>query len=431
MSITLRAYIFFGIICFLGIIDQWIGGGQYSLWRILAVAFVAALVVERIIARKSDLALTRELPLRVYLGRKFNYHIKVANYSQRKIQLEGVESNPATVLGSDDVMQLVLPSQSESSKVLSVIPTMLGPLQGDRFYSRIRGLLGLANWSRVLSDKITTQVVPDHLRLSEIRTGSLNLGDLHRRRFGSGFELLGLRDYQPGDSLRSIDWKATARSGRHTVRIFTEEQRLELTLLVDVGRRSALQAGSLTRLGHYINVAARLAEKTIREGNSVNIICFADQLLASSYYAKGNAGLLRIRGLLEKLESQTTDSNLLPAIFEARRKTRQRNLMVVLTDLDETSVDSQLIKGISLLVPKHLPLIASILDEDTVALETQYAHSWMDPYKTIAAHESLLESRRAALHLQRKGAHVIYAQPDKLDKEVMSYYARLLERNRL
>ncbi|MGW8246510.1 MAG: DUF58 domain-containing protein [Acidiferrobacterales bacterium] len=431
MSITLRAYFFFAVICLVGIAGQWTVGTESYFWRILAVAFFVALVLERVLAKKWVMTLERELPQRAYLGRPLTYRLRIGNPSHRPIQIEAVEWYPDTAAASPKIMKKKISPGSVETESLTVTPTKLGNLTWDHLYCRVAGLLGLAHWNRRLSSKSTVTVVPDHLHLAETRVASQDSGDLNRRRYGSGLELIGLRDYQPGDSLRSIDWKATARSGRHTVRVFTEEQRLELTLLVDAGRRSALQAGTLTRLGHYVNVAARLAEKTILEGNTVNLVCFSDKLLGTVYQAKGRAGLLRVRAALEKLRSQETDSNMLPAVFEARSRARQRNLMVLLTDLDEASTDSQLLKATGLLVPKHLPLVASILDDDTVKLESRFAHSWLDPYTTMAAHESLLDSRRAALYLQRKGAHVVYARPANLDKEVMSYYRRLLERNKL
>lgn len=431
MSITLRAYFFFGIIVLVGIVGQWSTGSRAYFWQILFFSFVVALLVERLLAKKAPMELHRDLPLRVYLGRRFSYGLRIGNHSHRPTSVQAVEHFPQAVRADNNIIEATIPGRSEYPVELEVVPTMLGQLEWDTLYTRITGLFGLARWNRKLHRAASVRVVPDHLRLSETRAASQSLGDLNKRRLGSGFELIGLRDYHPGDSLRSIDWKATARSGRHTVRVFTEEQRLELTLLVDMGRRSALQAGALTRLGHYVNIAARLAEKTILEGNSVNLVCFSDKVVVTHFGAKGQAGILRVRGLLEQLQSQQTDSNLLPAVFEARRRTHQRNLVVLLTDLDETSVDSQLIKAAGLLVPKHVPLVASILDKETVKLEKRYAHHWLDPYLTMAAHESLLESRRAALHLQQQGAHVVYARPEHLDKEVMSYYARLLERNRL
>jgi len=431
MSITLRAYFFFAVLCLVGIAGQWTGGSGSYFWRILAVAFVVALVLEWVLVRRWPMTLDRDLPQRAYLGKPLSYRLLIGNRTHRSIRLEAVEWYPDSIDARQDRLQQTVQPQETGIETLSGTPTRLGEISWDRLYCRVAGLLGLANWNRRLSHKYSVKVVPDHLHLAETKVGSQNSGDLNRRRYGSGLELIGLRDYQPGDALRSIDWKATARSGRHTVRVFTEEQRLELTLLVDAGRRSALQAGALTRLGHYANVAARLAEKTILEGNTVNLICFADQVLATVYHAKGRAGLLRVRTALENLRSQVTDSNMLPAVFEARSRTRQRNLMVLLTDLDEASMDSQLIKSIGLLVPKHLPLVASILDDEIAVLESRFAHSWLDPYTTMAAHESLLDSRRAAMYLQRKGAHVVYARPAKLDKEVMTYYSRLLERNRL
>ena len=334
MSITLRAYVFFAVLCLVGIAGQWTGGSGPHFWRILAVAFVVALVLEWALARRWSIVLDRDLPQRAYLGRPLSYRLLIGNRSHRSIQLEAVEWYPDTIEARQDTLQQNIQPQGTGIETLNVTPTRLGEITWDRLYCRIAGLLGMANWNRRLSHRKGVKVVPDHLHLAETKMGSQNSGDLNRRRYGSGLELIGLRDYQPGDALRSIDWKATARSGRHTVRVFTEEQRLELTLLVDAGRRSALQAGALTRLGHYANVAARLAEKTILEGNTVNLICFSDQVLTTVYHAKGRTGLLRLRAALEKLRPQETDSNMLPAVFEARQRTRQRNLMVLLTDMD-------------------------------------------------------------------------------------------------
>jgi len=431
MSLTLRAYFFFGLVCLVGIVGQWAGGAEPFFWKILALAFVVALLTERTLARRWALTIHRNLPRRAYLGRKLRYSVRINNQTHRTLKLEAVEHLPDYVDSDEKTIRKEIGARSSTESGMVVIPTRLGEFEWNRFYCRVAGILGLANWNRKLSSTDSVKIVPDHLHLAETRVAAQQNGDLNRRRYGAGLDLIGLRNYRPGDSLRTIDWKATARSGHYTVRVFSEEQRLELTLLVDAGRRSQLQAGSLTRLGHYVNVAARLAEKTLLEGNTVNLICFSDRVLASVYQARGRPGLLRIRELLGELQSQQTDSSLLPAVFEARQRARQRNLVVILTDLDETSVDGQLLKAAGLLVPKHLPLVASILDEETVEMESSYAHGWLDPFKIMAAHESLLESRRAALHLQRKGAHVVYAKPAKLDKEVMYYYRRLLERNTL
>jgi len=78
--------------------------------------------------------------------------------------------------------------------------------------------------------------------------------------------VLQLRRYRICDPPRVIDWKATARSGQLVSRDFTQEQSLDVMILVDAGRASALRAGDLDRLGHYANVAARLAQHALARG---------------------------------------------------------------------------------------------------------------------------------------------------------------------
>ena len=189
-----------------------------------------------------------------------------------------------------------------------------------------------------------------------------------QRNAGAGFQSLGLRDYRHGDPMRAIDWKATARSQRYSVRLHSEERNLELLVLLDAGRTSNLRAGTLSRLHHYVNVAARLAERAILNGDHVGMIVFADCPLAAIPPAHGAAALLGVRRILEEAHAVASESNPLAAALLARRLLHHRSLVVVLTDVDESQDPAQLIRAVQLLAPKHLPVIAGTLDEETLAL---------------------------------------------------------------
>ncbi|MDH5648158.1 MAG: DUF58 domain-containing protein [Gammaproteobacteria bacterium] len=431
MNLTFRAYLFIAGICLLGIIGQWSGGGQEHYWRVFAAAMIVALVLEKSVFHKERFTVSRELPLHAYLGRRLTYLIRIRNPGHRPLRLATQDGLPENVVSRNEVIPWRIPAGAEAIKSNKFTPVQLGELKWNNLYLRALGLLHLANWSKKVIAESSIMVVPDYLHPSEVSAANQRQGDLHRRYYGSGFELIGLRDFQPGDALRHIDWKASARSGSPKLRIFTEEQKLELTILVDVGRASGLEAGSLTRVGHYVNIAARLAEKVLRDGNEVNLLGFSNRPLNGCYHARGTKGLLAVRGLLSQLSTTEADSNPLAAILEVRRRVRQRNLVVILTDLDESATDDQLTKAVAMLTPKHVPLVASIVDEETLELEKASAQNWIDPYMTLAAYESLQGCRRAALHMQQRGAHVVFTRPALLDKAVMDYYTYLLDRRRI
>jgi uncharacterized protein (DUF58 family) len=228
-----------------------------------------------------------------------------------------------------------------------------------------------------------------------------------------------------------MDWKATARSGRHTVRVFTEEQHLELMLLIDTGRTSSLQTGPLTRLNHYANCAARLAEIALSHGDQVGMVAFAEKPVHVLPPVKGSGALLHLRRALERLRPVLCDSNPLAAALLTRKLMQRRSLVVLFTEMDENEDASQLVKATALLAPKHLPLVAGILDEEILALQRNQARHWLDPFYAFAASETLQASEGAALRLQRMGAYVTLASPSQLDGRVMRFYRDLRNRRQV
>jgi uncharacterized protein (DUF58 family) len=244
-------------------------------------------------------------------------------------------------------------------------------------------------------------------------------------------ELLSLREYRPGDPARSIAWKATARRGTPIVRVLSREEQGELWLLLDAGRISAIQAGALTRLHHYANVAARLAQKAVRQGDRVGLMVFADRPLEILPPGHGTQALRMIRAILEHTRSQPRESNSLAALMEMSRIARHRTLVVVFSEIEAGEAADQLVRGIRLLTPKHLPVTASLVDPDIHALAEREPKGWLDPYESLAALEITFSQRRTALHLYRLGAEVVLARPEDLDREVLRHYAELRARRRI
>jgi hypothetical protein len=101
------------------------------------------------------------------------------------------------------------------------------------------------------------------------------------------------------------------------------------------------------------------------------------------------------------------------------------------TDMDEGEIAGQLRRATSFLAPKHMPVVASLMDEDVLEMCWQGAQRWIDPYTMLAALEITKGARRTALHLERSGAHVVLARPAELDKRVLSAYEKLRSRRRV
>jgi uncharacterized protein (DUF58 family) len=291
--------------------------------------------------------------------------------------------------------------------------------------------LGLAWWPQQVHSEFALRVMPDMLDAADHRLAARAVGRTALRSLGAGTEVLQLRDYQPGDSMHLVDWKATARAGRLISRDFTQDQHLEVILAIDAGRTSQQRCGSLDRLGHYVNVAARFAEHAIAHDDRVGVVVFADQPLGVLSPARGHAAIMRVRRMLAAVQPARAESNPLAAALRIATLARHRSLVVMLTDLDDATVASQLAAAARLLLPKHLPLIAGLQSPAVEDLAAATARSWLDPYHGLAAEEYRLRLQRNILALHSLGAPALAAHPDQLEKAVLAAYEGFRARRRV
>jgi len=432
MNLTPRSYLLVVIIVVLGILSEWGWSSLDSIWRLLAAALLLGLILEGLLSRNQPVTMQRQLPAAAGLGQPLTYELAVSNTMDLPLIMRSMETLPALSAELPQVMHWQVEGGDTVKQNCQLTPIYLGQLVWDRIQLRLRGRFGLAWWSRRLHLPDTIPVIPDRLKSSEYKKAATeHQGDITRRVSGSGHELLGLREYQYGDPLHFIDWKATARSGKPTVRLFSDEQRLELILAIDAGRTSGMQAGSLTRLGHYTNVAARLAEKAMHNGDQVSLVVFADEVSHQLKGLRGHNGLQTLRKTLESLSPMPRESNPLTGIMQVRNLAHHRSLVVVLTDLDDGDAANQLVKAMSILRPKHQPVLAAICDNETVALQQQTADDWVAPYHSLAASEMIQNWEHTRYKLQRLGVPVVLATVDHLDQQVLASYDQMKIRHRI
>jgi uncharacterized protein (DUF58 family) len=132
-----------------------------------------------------------------------------------------------------------------------------------------------------------------------------------------------VREYVPGDEIRSIDWNVTARSGVPYVKTFCEERELTVLLAVDISASGAFGSQRLTKLETAIEVAAVLMFTSLKNNDKVGLLFFADDVVRYIPPRKGRGNVLRlIRELLatEPIRAQTDITKALEYLSKVQRR---------------------------------------------------------------------------------------------------------------
>ena len=296
---------------------------------------------------------------------------------------------------------------------------------------RVRGLLGLAWWTRTFTVPGELAIEPDLLGATRGLRGAAAAGLAQRALAGAGSELHELRDYRPGDPLRSIDWKASARASRWIARDRLADQHLEIMLMLDVGRTSSVALGTPVPLGHYVNAACRFAEHVVRNEDRIGLVTFADLPLQALAPAQGLAAVNRLRAALSSVTPLARESNPLPAAARAMALCRQRALVVLMLDLDDVGSHGQLGQAVRLLQPKHLPVVCGLLNPELFDLRDREARKWLDPYTSLAAAEQIRRLHAGAAALRQLGAPVVLRHAAQFEEAVFGTYDAMRARRRV
>jgi len=402
-----------------------------SVWRLPAGLLLTGLAYEIWWVRRAELQLTLSSTVRGVLGRVMPVRLEWRHALHRNVVIEYAPAGPPAVSLDSAIREMRAVPDAATIDELLVTPRQLGTHPWPSIKARVAGPLGLAWWTQNLHADFQVRALPDILQASEHGVVASSSGQVKRRLMGSGTEIMQLRDYRAGDSQRTVDWKATARVGKLISRDFSEDQHLEIVIAIDAGRASRQRCGSLDRLGHYANIAARFAQYAIAHDDRVGVVVFADRPLTVLPPTRGLSAVLRIRRVLAAMECAAVESNPLHAAVRIARLVRHRSLIVMLTDLDDATVASQLAAAMRLLLPKHLPLVAGLASPEADQLARAPSRNWLDPYQSLAAQEYAARLRRNVQILHSLGAPALAVYPDQLERAVFTAYEGFRERRRV
>ena len=189
---------------------------------------------------------------------------------------------------------------------------------------------------------MTSEELLQKVRKIEIKTRGLSknifAGEYHSQFKGRGMSFSEVREYQPGDDVRSIDWNVTARLSRPYIKVFEEERELTVMLLVDVSGSRNFGSQSQMKRDMITEVAATLAFSTIENNDKVGVIFFSDKIEKYIPPKKGKTHVLHIiRELISfQPSSQKTDIQLALQYFTNAQK--RRCTAFIISDFQDESM---------------------------------------------------------------------------------------------
>jgi|SRR5690554_453768 uncharacterized protein (DUF58 family) len=184
-------------------------------------------------------------------------------------------------------------------------------------------------------------------------------GEYHSLFKGQGLEFAEVRDYQPGDSYRQIDWNVSARMGHPYIKVFSETRELNVIFVVDCSASTLFGTHHYLKSEFLTEITAVLAFSAITNNDKVGLLLFSDQIEKYIPPRKGKKTALRIlrEVLYHQPESKKTDlSNALRYLYRLLTK---RSIVFILSDFFDRDYENEM----KILAKKHDVVAIQIIDK--------------------------------------------------------------------
>jgi uncharacterized protein (DUF58 family) len=325
----------------------------------------------------------------------------------------------------------VAPREADERLEATVTPRRRGRHVLQPVALRSEGPLGLGRRRHAGAGEQEVTVYPDvpaarRLALA-VRQGRFReAGRLTRGPLGLGTEFESIRDYEPDDDIRQVNWRATERMQRPMSNQYRVEQDREVMLLLDAGRLMASPLGDRTRLDVAVDAAVAVALVADVLGDRAGTLAF-DRHVRRQLAPRRAGGRAVVRALLD-LEPKATEPDYELAFRSVEGA--KRSLVLIFCDLLEETAARPLVDAVPVLARRHAVLLATVRDPDLDAVLATAPTGLHGVGAQAVALDVLAARSRVSHMLQRAGADVVEAPADRLSAACVTAYLRAKARGR-
>ncbi|GAA1940653.1 DUF58 domain-containing protein [Brevibacterium antiquum] len=416
------------LLALLGLIPVMLVPGWTSALIVSGIIVIVALLDFFLVPPPRLVALQRTPGPMVRLGDATDCALTVVNDSPRRLRIAVRDAWSPSAGAKNTRSRFDLPPGESTQVVTQLLPVRRGALHADKVTIRSRSVLGFIARQKSFDVPAIVRVLPPFISRRELPSKTQKLRELDGRSAvmirGMGTEFDSLRDYVDGDDVRSIDWRASARSQDLVVKTWRPERDRRVVIVVDSSRLAARRCGDGTIFDAALESALLLTALASGAGDRVDVVVADARIraIASSHRSKDPVHDLSVA--LTTVHPELYDADWEQISTTVLATSRQHALVVLVTALDEGSVSDEILPVLPTLSARHRVVLASVEDPGLGELASK-RESTDEIFTAAAAEAELLTSKSLQTRLRGAGVQSVEAGPDDLPGALADLYINL------
>lgn len=416
------------LLLLLGMLPVFIKPSMSTAWLWFAVVLLICIVDWLLAPRTASLSFARGSVGSVRLGHPAESVVVAENVSGRRVSALVRDAWQPTAEATDNRHRIRLAPGDRARLRTPLLPRRRGDLRATGLTVRFHGPLGLVARQKTFDVPGSVRSLPPFDSRKHLPSRLARLRELDGRAAvrvrGQGTEFDSLREYVRGDDMRSIDWRASARTSNVVVRTWQPERDRRVVLVLDTSRTSAGRVDDVPRLDSAMDAALLLASLAARAGDRVDFVAGDRRIRSRVRSARARDVASVLQDVMAGLQPVIAEADWRALAGAVQGLGRQRALVVLLTPLEPSAIEEGLLPVLPTLIRHHRVVIASV--KDPALEQLAGARDTIDEvYDAAAAEQAMLRRTRTANLLRKLGVDVVDADAESLPPALADHYLSL------
>ena len=381
---------------------------------------------------KGSLKANRLLSSRFSISDDNKVTLSIINSYPYKIKARLIDELPFQFQVRNFELVVAIGFKSRETVAYNLKPLSRGEFHFGHLLCFVSSPIGLLQRRYKIAEPTMVKVYPAFQQLRKYQlmaiSGNTISGVKKIRRLGHSLEFEKIKDYVMGDDVRTINWKATARSTSLMVNTFTDARQQQIYCLIDKGRSMKMPFEGMTLLDHSINACLALLNVALLKQDKAGLITFSNKVSDVIVADRRTNQLHRILETLYKQQTLFQESDY-DAVWSAiHRGITQRSLILVFTNFETYSSLERQLPFLKKIAQRHLACVIFFQNTLLKEIHESTPDSIEGIYIKTIADQFDLEKRQIVKELRRHGILSILTTPQNLGIDVINKYLELKAR---
>jgi len=400
----------------------------------LILCFLAAMVdCLFVFNQKGGILAQRILPEKLSNGDENSVKIDIKNNYSFKIKAKVIDEIPFQFQKRDFMIEKNIESGKNSFFQYILEPKERGEYNFGGLNIFVSSPLGFISKRFTFQKDANLSAYPSfiHLRKYELMAiqSEFLLGGIKKiRKLGHTMEFEQIKEYVPGDDIRTINWKATSKANRLMVNQFQDEKSQRIFMLIDTGRTMKMPFNGLSLLDYSINATMALSHIILKKGDRAGMMTFSKKT-ENKIAAENKSGQLRkISESLYNIKTDFFESDFNRLYQDVKYSLNQRSLLLLFTNFETLDGLNRQLKYLRGIAKNHLLVVVFFKNSELQTLIHKNPESMQEIYDEIIAEKFEFEKKLIIQELRKYGIYTVYTLPENLNIDVINKYLEIKAR---